>query len=309
MRSYSRQIRPVNQLGGFSFWALSSFVQSCFDATSVRHRLSGIVAIILAASYCSPAYSQQASLKRPQSEASQDAAPEKTSGRSLTQGLLELVPNLEQSASQKKGSNPFEEVAISMQRSAELLAGDRPQKAVEAQQETLKLLDDLIKQATDSAKSATKQTGESNSRQSGQAQQPPAIDAGQNQETPTTDEKPNRDDSPKPSEGEQGPGEASTGPDGSSQSPAPNNDSDDGRSRNAAASSGGSGAKDEEQSATVPGRLADPVALQRGLWGKLPEQSRRAMETQMVERFLPSHSKQIEAYYRILLQRYADVQQ
>lgn len=48
--------------------------------------------------------------------------------------------------------------------------------------------------------------------------------------------------------------------------------------------------------------LADPERLQQDVWGQLPEQVRKQMQSRMVERFLPSYRPQIEAYFRALLQ-------
>lgn len=45
----------------------------------------------------------------------------------------------------------------------------------------------------------------------------------------------------------------------------------------------------------------DPRALQQNVWGQLPERVRKQMQSRMVERFLPSYQKQIEAYFRALL--------
>lgn len=55
-----------------------------------------------------------------------------------------------------------------------------------------------------------------------------------------------------------------------------------------------------------PGRnaivdLNDPTALQRSVWGNLPDRVRDQMQSRMVERFLPSYREDIEAYYRALV--------
>lgn len=50
-------------------------------------------------------------------------------------------------------------------------------------------------------------------------------------------------------------------------------------------------------------QLKDPVALQRSIWGQLPEQVRQQMQSQMVEQFLPSYQVQIEAYFKALLEQ------
>ena len=49
--------------------------------------------------------------------------------------------------------------------------------------------------------------------------------------------------------------------------------------------------------------LADPKALQENVWGQLPEQVRKRMQSRMVEHFLPAYRTQIEAYFQALLQR------
>jgi hypothetical protein len=48
--------------------------------------------------------------------------------------------------------------------------------------------------------------------------------------------------------------------------------------------------------------MADPKRLQQDVWGQLPEQVRKQMQSRMVERFLPSYRPQIEAYFRALMQ-------
>ena len=50
-------------------------------------------------------------------------------------------------------------------------------------------------------------------------------------------------------------------------------------------------------------KLASPRDLQMDVWGMLPENVRAQMQTQMVEQFLPSHRKKIEAYFRALLRQ------
>jgi len=49
--------------------------------------------------------------------------------------------------------------------------------------------------------------------------------------------------------------------------------------------------------------LHSPVQLQQSVWGHLPERIRSQMQSKMVEQFLPSHRRQLEAYYRALLQQ------
>lgn len=49
--------------------------------------------------------------------------------------------------------------------------------------------------------------------------------------------------------------------------------------------------------------LADPRALQLNAWGSLPDSVRAQMQSQMVERFLPSYREQIEAYFKTLLKQ------
>lgn len=48
-------------------------------------------------------------------------------------------------------------------------------------------------------------------------------------------------------------------------------------------------------------QLADPEALQKSVWGQLPERVRKQMQSRMVEKFLPSYRQQIEAYFQALL--------
>lgn len=48
--------------------------------------------------------------------------------------------------------------------------------------------------------------------------------------------------------------------------------------------------------------MLDPQALQQSVWGQLPEQVRKQMQSRMVERFLPSYRRQIEAYFQALLE-------
>ncbi|MCA9134698.1 MAG: hypothetical protein KDA45_16135, partial [Planctomycetales bacterium] len=48
--------------------------------------------------------------------------------------------------------------------------------------------------------------------------------------------------------------------------------------------------------------LVDPRRLQQSVWGQLPEQVRKQMQSRMVERFLPSYRQQIESYFQALLE-------
>lgn len=48
--------------------------------------------------------------------------------------------------------------------------------------------------------------------------------------------------------------------------------------------------------------LVDPKTLQQNVWGQLPEQVRKQMQSRMVEEFLPSYRQQIEAYFQSLLE-------
>lgn len=59
------------------------------------------------------------------------------------------------------------------------------------------------------------------------------------------------------------------------------------------------GQKGPQASAEV--QLTDPRALQESVWGQLPEQVRKQMQSRMVERFLPSYRRQIEAYFQTLM--------
>lgn len=58
----------------------------------------------------------------------------------------------------------------------------------------------------------------------------------------------------------------------------------------------------EGAAADVEVDLADPKALQQNVWGHLPERMRTQMQSRMVEQFLPSYRKQIEAYFKALLE-------
>ena len=57
----------------------------------------------------------------------------------------------------------------------------------------------------------------------------------------------------------------------------------------------------EGPQASTEVQLSDPRALQESVWGQLPEQVRKQMQSRMVERFLPSYRAQIEAYFQTLL--------
>jgi len=58
-----------------------------------------------------------------------------------------------------------------------------------------------------------------------------------------------------------------------------------------------------EQGPAAPVRidLGNPLALQEGVWGQLPEQLRKQMQSRMVEQFHPTYRRQIEAYFQALL--------
>lgn len=56
------------------------------------------------------------------------------------------------------------------------------------------------------------------------------------------------------------------------------------------------------QAAKPKVELVDPKTLQQNVWGQLPEQVRKQMQSRMVEEFLPSYRQQIEAYFQALLE-------
>ena len=56
------------------------------------------------------------------------------------------------------------------------------------------------------------------------------------------------------------------------------------------------------QAAQPKVELVDPKTLQQNVWGQLPEQVRKQMQSRMVEEFLPSYRQQIEAYFQALLE-------
>lgn len=67
-----------------------------------------------------------------------------------------------------------------------------------------------------------------------------------------------------------------------------------------------SGPGNRGDSAQAMLELSDPVSLQQSLWGQLPQRVRKQMQSQMVERFLPSYRDQIEAYFQALLRQQED---
>lgn len=90
------------------------------------------------------------------------------------------------------------------------------------------------------------------------------------------------------------------------QAPSDQSQSEGERQADNGQANGGQGAQDRPSqaggiaNATVD--LADPQRLQQDVWGQLPEQMRKQMQSRMVESFLPSYRPQIEAYFRKLLE-------
>lgn len=316
MHGHLKQIRPVSQPGGFSIGVSNSLIVSVFrlstTAALISLRMSCSIAVFSGLGVSLLVSAQQASPLPKQVLSNKVVEQEDSAGQDLTQGLLDLVPTLDKATESKPGSSPLEGIVETMQRSAALLSREEPQRAVEAQSEVLKLLDDLIKQTLDAEHGGTNQSESSRSAETASERQEAGNAAGESSNSPSSETNPSGDTSPTYSAGRQT-DQLEEEPSSKQQTGAPNDQSAGGAASDDTSTSGEPSANEDTGHAAShrksQGSLADPVALQRGLWGKLPEQSRRAMETQMVERFLPSHRRQIEAYYRILLERYADGQQ
>ncbi len=100
---------------------------------------------------------------------------------------------------------------------------------------------------------------------------------------------------------EQSPSSGSPQPSSAEQSPTSQSDAEDsGQSEARTASPDVPG--QQGKTANVAVDLVDPIALQESVWGGLPDQVRKQMQSRMVERFLPSYRQEIEAYFRALLE-------
>jgi hypothetical protein len=87
-----------------------------------------------------------------------------------------------------------------------------------------------------------------------------------------------------------------------SQSSAPDRSQTDSQREPGQADQNPDGPAQKGRAATATVDLADPKLLQQNVWGQLPEQVRKQMQSRMVERFLPSYRQQIEAYFQALLE-------
>jgi hypothetical protein len=88
----------------------------------------------------------------------------------------------------------------------------------------------------------------------------------------------------------------------SSQSSAPDRSQSDSQRESGQTDQNPDGPAQKGRAATATVDLADPKVLQQNVWGQLPEQVRKQMQSRMVERFLPSYRQQIEAYFQALLE-------
>jgi hypothetical protein len=88
----------------------------------------------------------------------------------------------------------------------------------------------------------------------------------------------------------------------SSQSSAPDRSQTDSQREPGQAEQNPDGPAQKGRATTATVDLADPKVLQQNVWGQLPEQVRKQMQSRMVERFLPSYRQQIEAYFQALLE-------
>ncbi len=171
-------------------------------------------------------------------------------------------------------SNPLQGVRQSMQIAAGYLSkGVVNQQTRELQSDIVLRLDDLIEQlqqANEQSQQQQQQQEQQQSQQmtqSQQQQQSTTQSPSSPQQSPTTN--PNGNDN------ERQPGQADTAPDSPAQ-------------------------KGEAANPNV--NLVDPKVLQQNVWGQLPEQVRKQMQSRMVEEFLPSYRQQIEAYFQALLE-------
>jgi hypothetical protein len=165
-----------------------------------------------------------------------------------------------------RSANPLEAVRQSMLIAAGFLhKGLADNDTQQLQEDIVQRLDDLI---------AEMEKAQSEQRNSKSQQQTAQTEAESSQE----------------SAAEQEPRQEQSSSDDQSRPPEAGDQADDGPGQDSAASTQGRV------------RLADPRALQQSVWGQLPEQVRKQMQSRMVEQFLPSYREQIEAYFQALLE-------
>lgn len=157
----------------------------------------------------------------------------------------------------------LETVRQSMLSAAESIHSDIDlKKAARLQEVVVRQLDELISQRNSSTSQSDLRQSDEETRSSKQSQTPEQSSGVQSQESADSD----------------GPSQQESNGQNESNSP------------------GQTGNK-----ADIRVRLADPVALQRNIWGQLPQRVRKQMQSRMVEQFLPSYRRQIEEYFQALL--------
>lgn len=246
------------------------------------HRPSGILGTLQASAAIQ---SQTTTLETVESDRGRkDAArnPTSQSESELTEGLVELLDD----SSAPSASSTSDPLALirRLMLEASVALGEDPsvQQATELQTKALRTLDALIGQlqqpqpdqaagdnsssqqqamAQEQASANDSQSGESESQLGSPGDTSPVTPPDVN--VPTDPNAPTNADSPSNSSGN-APGNAAPG----------------------AASS-------------VRGN--NSMELQQDVWGHLPERIRSQLQSKMVEQFLPSHRRQLEAYYRALL--------
>ncbi len=169
--------------------------------------------------------------------------------------------------------NPLQGVRQSMLIAAGFLGkGLVNQQTRQLQTDIVVRLDELIEEL-EQASAAQQQSSQQQEQQSQQQTQSEQRTSSSNPTQPSTSQSTTQ--SQTASDSERQPGQADPTPDSPAQ---------------------------KGQAANSQVDLVDPKALQQDVWGQLPEQVRKQMQSRMVERFLPSYRQQIEAYFQALLE-------
>lgn len=172
----------------------------------------------------------------------------------------------------ERSANPLESVRQSMFIAAGFLQrGRNDPETRRLQSDIVQRLDDLIAQIEQSESKGTAQSRPAEQQDRSQSQQEQQEQSGRKQAA-SSQQTPQGDDQDTPSD------ESST-----------------------SGNEGSTGQPGSAENALVD--LADPKALQRNVWGQLPERMRKQMQSRMVEQFLPSYREQIEAYFEALLRK------
>ncbi|GIW99505.1 MAG: hypothetical protein KatS3mg111_2838 [Pirellulaceae bacterium] len=205
----------------------------------------------------------------------------------------------------QRRTNPLEPIQQSMLVAAERLhRGAADESTRQLQRDIIMRLDELIEQLEQSSREQQRQQ-----QMAAEAEREDSSPSSEPQSEPPTEEQRNASSRDSSSSAGENDGQMQQEPSASSSA---NGESSDSETQESSEEESPDSSGEPATPGSRPGvageplplkvDLADPKALQQGVWGRLPEQVRQQMQSRMVEEFHPVFRQQIEAYYQALMQ-------